>query len=73
VKTHYRKVSFEKNFFTGISITSIKIPCGSQGVVITRDSTKNKDKVTCSRCLAFLASTKEASEKQHNGKIGGEL
>lgn len=63
MKTHYRHVTFEKNFFTGISITSIKIPCGPQGVVITRDSTKDESKVDCERCLEFIEAKKQLKNK----------
>lgn len=54
MKMHYRKVTFEENPFTGIKVTSMKVPCGNWEAKITRDSTKDKSKVTCKRCLKYL-------------------
>ena len=59
MKMHYRKVTVETNPFTGIGVTSIKIPCGSDVKIIGR-STKEKSKVTCKRCKMILDNKKSS-------------
>jgi len=62
MKTHYRRVKrLGKIFNEELSIT---VPCGANAN-ITRDTTKDESKVTCSRCLKWL---KNNSKTKNNLK-----